>query len=192
MFHIELRQFPNVARAFNLTPEDLQARILVPWTAGNSVMLEDRRWSPEKARLTIYEGRALRTDEIGIGRGWGNVTRSGEEVTARLLAEAEHARPGDVSSQELQRELLELVRRAPLPIAAVLALASEQHPGWRVSDRLAVAERAVWELLHHGQLRMVRRADAVDQDEWESLLLAWETWASQTPGLLLEAAADEP
>ena len=57
----------------------------------------------------------------------------------------------------------------------MLALASEQHPGWRVSDRLALAERAVWELLHHGQLRMVRRADAVDQDEWESLLLAWET-----------------
>ena len=55
MFHVELRQFPNVTRAFNLTREELDERILGPWIAQAGIELNDRRWSTEKARLTVYE-----------------------------------------------------------------------------------------------------------------------------------------
>ena len=33
MFHIQLRQFPNVSREFNLAEDELRARILGPWLA---------------------------------------------------------------------------------------------------------------------------------------------------------------
>jgi len=64
MFHVELRQFPHLARAFNLTGEELQERIVAPWVAGEMVDWGDQRWAPERARLTIYEGPRLRPDAI--------------------------------------------------------------------------------------------------------------------------------
>ena len=62
MFHVELRQFPHVARAFNLSREQLFARILRPLAAGRPVELNDRRWSPEKAKL------AIRSEERRVGK----------------------------------------------------------------------------------------------------------------------------
>ncbi len=87
MFHVELRQFPHQTRAFNLTREQLDARILRPWVSDGAVELDDRRWSSERAKLTVYEGPELSPDQLGLGRGWANVTRAGEDVTARVLAE---------------------------------------------------------------------------------------------------------
>src|SRR5436190_10395298 len=87
MFHVQLRQFPNVSREFNLSAEDLRARILVPWLTGEMVQSGDRGWAPERARLTIYEGPTLRPEDMGMGRGWQNVTRQGQDVTASLLAQ---------------------------------------------------------------------------------------------------------
>ena len=71
MFHLELRQFPHVARAFNLTREQLDASVLRPLVAGRLVRWDDRNWSPEKVKLAIYEGPELVIEEIGMGRGWG-------------------------------------------------------------------------------------------------------------------------
>src|SRR5205085_3967881 len=88
VFHVELRQFPHVARTFNLTREQLDGRITRRWVQGQQVELDDRRWAPERARIAIYEGRALAMEEIGLGRGWANVMRMGEAVTDRVLAEA--------------------------------------------------------------------------------------------------------
>ncbi|MGB8879441.1 MAG: hypothetical protein WCD11_24215, partial [Solirubrobacteraceae bacterium] len=103
MFHVELRQFPHQTRAFNLTRQELDARILGPWVSGGRVELDDRRWTSDRARLTIYEGPVLTGDQLGLGRGWANVTRQGEDVTERLLAEAAHPPP----VAELKRELVE-------------------------------------------------------------------------------------
>ena len=83
MFHIQLRQFPNVSREFNLSQDELEARILRPWRAGQMVSSGDRRWAPERAKLTIYEGPELASEDIGMGRGWPNVTRTAAEVTQR-------------------------------------------------------------------------------------------------------------
>ena len=76
MFHVELRQFPHVARAFNLTREQLDERFVRAWVSGVPVEHEDRRWAPDRARLAILEGPELRLDEIGMGRGWATVGKT--------------------------------------------------------------------------------------------------------------------
>ncbi|MGA8716488.1 MAG: hypothetical protein WB557_00650, partial [Solirubrobacteraceae bacterium] len=88
MFHVELRQFPHQTRAFNLSRDELDARIVGPWIAGEVVELNEYRWLPDRATLTIYEGPQLELADMGLGRGWQNVTRQGREVTQEVLIEA--------------------------------------------------------------------------------------------------------
>ena len=174
MFHVELRQFPHQARAFNLTREELDARILAPWAAGAAVELDDRRWLPERAKLTIYEGPELAPEDLGMGRGWGNVTRDGAEVTARLLDEVAHPPP----VAELKRELLDRCAEGALPLHRLVDLAGERYPQARVSERLALCEQAVWELLHESAVLLARAGAPVARDDWQALLLSWATWSS--------------
>ncbi|MGI8903769.1 MAG: hypothetical protein ACR2IP_08990 [Solirubrobacteraceae bacterium] len=201
MFHVELRRFPHQARAFNLSGEELQAKIAGPWVAGETVDWGEREWTPGRARLTIYEGPKLQTDELGMGRGWANATRAGEEVTERVLAQAENAagRTREWSGstvEELRQAILAGCAGARLGVPEALRLAGERHPGLRVSDRLALAERAVWELLHHGRVRMVRRLpdggwEPVEKTQWESVLLAWATWADPAATRVFLKAPDD-
>jgi hypothetical protein len=180
LFHLELRQFPNVARVFNLSGEELQQRFVRPWLEGRMVESGEHRFSPEKARLAIYEGRALATDEIGMGRGWGNVTRTGTEVTDRVLEAAR-----DPSLEQLKGEI---EARVPLTIRDVLALANERWSERRASERLALAEMAVWELLHQRRVRMSRDGQPVAPEQWQPIILAWETWSGDAgPALLIDA-----
>jgi len=176
VFHVELRQFPNQARAFNLTREELEAAILGPWTSGRAVELDERRWSPERARLTIYEGPRLASDQLGMGRGWGNVTREGVDVTARLLSEAAHP----TSVAELKREVVARSAYAPVPIGRLVVLAGERYPQSRVSERIALCEQSVWELLHEGAVRLSRGGAPVDRADWQGVLLRWEAWSTET------------
>jgi hypothetical protein len=177
VFHVELRQFPHVARAFNLTREELDQRFIRPWIAGAPLELDDRRWSREKARLTIYEATELPTEEMGMGRGWGNVTRTGQDVTSRLLNEAEGT--AAALAAELERfkdEVIERCAKEPQSLHSLLLIANQRHPGWRVSDRLALTERAVWELLHQERLTM-NDGQPVPRERWEAKVLDWESWA---------------
>lgn len=201
VFHVELRQFPHVARIFNLTREELEHGILDPWAAGEAVECQDRRWAPDRARLEIYEGSPLRPDEIGMGRGWANVTRAGTEVTARVLEAAQEARraredPARDGVRELKQEIVARCAGSRLAVHEVALLAGERHPCWRVSDRLALAERSVWELLHEGRVRLLRRlegqppeaVEVLARRDWEGTLLAWATWSPPGPEqVLLEA-----
>jgi hypothetical protein len=198
MFHLELRHFPHIARALNLTREDLDARILGPWIAGESIELDDRRWSSERARLTVYEGPELTLDQMGLGRSWGNVTRAGTDVTERALAEAEQlavqAPRGAVSPtsavRQLEQEILQRCAAGETAVTEVVDLVNELYPGWRVSDRIALAERSIWELLHVERIAMARsaiqRREPVDKPAWESVLFTWSTWApGDTPPIVL-------
>lgn len=169
MFHVELRRFPHVARAFNLTEEELKARILLPWVRGAAVELDDRVWTPDRARLTIYEGPEIAAEERGLGRGWSIVTREGEDATARLIEAAGDLVP---RASDLKRTLVRNPGSMPLSDAVALA-----GPGGRPSERLAVAEQAVWELLHEGHVTLVRSGAQVSANDWEGLLLRWETWS---------------
>lgn len=174
MFHVELRQFPNQTRAFNLTREELETRIVGPWLIDGAVQLDDRRWSSDRAKLTIYEGPRLADDQLGMGRGWGNATRSGDDVTARVLAE--RATPAPVT--ELKRELLERSAYGPVSLRRLVEFTGERYPQSRVSERVALCERAVWELLHEGSLSLMRSAELVDRTDWQGVLLRWEAWTS--------------
>jgi hypothetical protein len=202
---MQLRQFPNVTRAFNLSRAELDARILGPWTAGESVAWDDRKWSPDRAKLTIYEGPELRPEEMGIGRGWANVTRSCEDVTARLLSEsAPRGRgragpdPREHALVELREQILARAGEGPLQVRGVVELATELCPEWRASDRLALAEQALWELLHLGSIRIVRAAAGsggggavvVERERWQPLLFDWATWAGDEASRLIVEASE--
>jgi len=198
VFHVQLRQFPNVTRAFNLSREELNARILGPWTAGESVEWDDRQWSPDRAKLTIYEGPELRSEEMGIGRGWANVTRSGEDVTERLLAESERPDGREQALAALREQILARAGAGPLHLGAVVEVASELRPDWRASDRLALAEQALWELLHLGSIRIVCAAAGVggggavvvERERWQPLLFDWATWAGDEASRLTVEVSD--
>jgi hypothetical protein len=184
MFHVELRHFPHVARAFNLGREELDARILIPWVAGTAIEMDDRRWAPERAKLAIYEGRALASDELGMGRGWSNAGRSGERVTERLLAETEQRMKTPPALVELKQELLARCGRAGLGLREVVALAESEERALRASESLALAEQAVWELLLAGQLRLLRDGAPLGNEEWQPALLNWGSWVGEGPAAI--------
>jgi hypothetical protein len=198
MFHVELRQFPYVARAFNLTPDELQTRVLGAWVRGESVELDDRHWGPEKARLTIYEGPQLKQEEMGLGRSWANVTKNCTEVTEQLLTlerqAAASAGAGNRSPETVSRLQAEIVERcalAELVVSELIELLSRRHPDWRVSDRIALAEQSIWQLLHQGRLT-ISWADGgppIEKDAWGPVLLSWRTWSPDgAPDVLLGLA----
>jgi hypothetical protein len=173
VFHLELRQFPHVARAFNLDRVELDA-ILVPWVQGQAVELDDRSWEPQRAKLTIYESSELAPDEIGMGRGWANAARRGQRVTERLLGEVRQRTepPGPSAAKGL---LLERLAQGSLELNQVVELmAGETSP--RPSQRLAAAEQAVWELLHEGRARLVSGGRVLPPADWQPTLLSWSAW----------------
>jgi hypothetical protein len=174
VFHVELRQFPHQARAFNLSREELDARILQPWCSDKPIDLQDRRWTSEKAKLTILEGPELRPDEIGLGRGWSNASKSGEDVTATLLDEARQMR--QAPADQLKEAIVAACAGSPIALAQVVAIAAAREPQRRPSELLAAAEQGVWELLHAGRLRLARDGDEVPRERWQPVLLSWSSW----------------
>jgi hypothetical protein len=180
MFHLELRQFPHVARAFNLTRDELDERFARPWVSGAAVEHEDRRWSPERARLTIFEGPELRPEEIGMGRGWATVGKRSREVTETVLAQAQRG-PDSRPVVEAFKERLTAAASAPVTFAEVAELAVAEYPLWRASERLALAEQAVWELLHEGALAMSGPDGSIEAARWQPVVISWSTWTDDGP-----------
>jgi hypothetical protein len=195
VFHVEVRQFPHAASAFNLSREQLEARIVGPWLSGRPVEMEDRRFSPERAKVTIIEGPSLSVDEMGLGRGWANAQRDGQDVTVRIFAEAQAEttnapRDLETSAEEFKTVVVGACTLRRLSFGEVVLLASARHPGSRASERLALAERAVWELLHQRRIELFEP----DGDEpvapagWQAIVLSWESW-SGSPQPEIQAAA---
>lgn len=183
MFHVELRRFPHVARAFNVSDDELRTRYVIPWVRGSAIVLEDRRWTlDKKTRLTIYEGSPIAPEERGLGRGWSAVTREGRDVTEQLLDEVRKAVAPSVPLPELKAALLTAAHKGPVRAGEAVALAGGRG---RVSERLAVAEQAVWELLHEGRLSLADGDVPVGSDGWESRLLARETWMDPSSPVVL-------
>ena len=174
MFHVELRQFPHQARAFNLSRQELDARILEPWVTGAPIDLQDRRWTSEKSKLTILEGAELRPDEIGMGRGWSNAAKGGQDVTAQLLDEVRHIR--QAPADELKEAIVAACAGSRIALAQVVGVAAAREPQRRPSELLGAAEQAVWELLHAGRLRLLRHGDEVPRERWQPVLLSWSSW----------------
>jgi hypothetical protein len=187
VFHLELRQFPHVGRAFNLTREELDRRFAQPWVTGTEVQHEDRSWSPGKAKLTIMEGPQLGLEELGLGRGWATVGKTSQDVTETVLAQAQRGSEGR-TTVEMVKAAIRGAARSPLGLDGVIALVAAEYPAWRPSEQLAVAEQAVWELLHQGRLALRGPAAPIEAEGWSEVLLSWESWATGAPGLVLETA----
>jgi hypothetical protein len=194
IFHVEIRQFPSTVRKFNLSRAQLDASYVRPWLAGKVIEVDDVRFSPERAKFTILSGPPLRTDQIGMGRGWANAQRDGVEVTDRILSEAEPAEtvapaaatpaqaPATNAVQTFKRDLLAACQGKRVSFDEVVALTAAQHLGARASERLALAEMAVWELLHQGQIAIYadeRSPDPLGRDRWQGVVLAWESWGGE-------------
>lgn len=192
MFHLELRQFPHVARAFNLSREELDERFARPWVSGAEIEHDERRWAPGKAKLIIYEGPELGLGELGLGRGWANVGRTAQEVTETILAQAQRGAEGR-STLEIVKAAVRGVARSPLSLPEVVELVRGDYPLWRPSEQLAVAEQAVWELLHQGQLSLSGPDGALEAEQWPEVLLSWPSWTgAAASGLVLESVAGRP
>jgi hypothetical protein len=175
MFHLELRQFPHVARAFNLSREELDRRFARPWVTGIEIEHDDRRWTPAKARLVIYEGPELGLEELGLGRGWAAVGKNGQEVTETVLAEAGRGAEGR-STLEVVKAAVRGAARTPLTLPEVIALIGADYPSWRPSQQLAMAEQAVWELLHQQHLLLRGPDGPIETERWSEVLLSWQSW----------------
>jgi hypothetical protein len=94
-------------------------------------------------------------------------------VTARLLTEVAHPPP----VAELKREVVGRCAGEPLPIGRLVELAGERYPQSRVSERVALCEQTVWELLHEGAVELVRSGAPIGREQWEAALLSWEAWS---------------
>ena len=179
VYHLELRQFPHVARVFNLTRDELEARFVRPWVGGAMIEHDDRRWAPERSRLKILEGPQLRPDELGMGRGWATAARSGTDVTDAVIAQARRGAEARPEVEALKGAIGE-VAGTPLGFQDVMALAAAAHPQWRASQQLELAEQAVWEMLHQGQVVMTIGDSTVARERWQPVVLSWATWAGVT------------
>ncbi|HET8979254.1 MAG TPA: hypothetical protein VFN87_13915 [Solirubrobacteraceae bacterium] len=193
MYHLELRQFPHVARIFNLGREELDARFVRPWVTGSIIEHDERRWAPDRVRLKILEGRALRPDELGMGRGWATASRACADVTEAVMAEVRRGARAHPEVESLKAVIEEVAAGAPprgtearaagtapggaIGFADVMALAAAAHPGRRVSEQLAIAEQAVWEMLHQQRLEMTAGGEPVGREAWQGVVLSWATWA---------------
>jgi hypothetical protein len=179
MYHLELRQFPHVARVFNLTRDELEAKFVRPWVGGEMIEHDDRRWAPERSKLKILEGPELRADDLGLGRGWASASRSGTDVTDALIAQARRGAEARPEVEALKDAITE-VAATPLGFQDVMALAAAAHPNWRASQQLELAEQAVWEMLHQNRLAMMVGAAPVARERWQPVVLSWATWAGVT------------
>lgn len=190
-YHVELKAFPHVARAFNLERAALDRRFVGPWVAGEMIEYDERRWSPEKTKLTVLEGPEVSAAERGLGRGWGEVTRRSRDVTDAVVAEIRRGAEARPEVEELKAALAEVAAERALTFPDAVALAVGAQPLWRASEQLALAEQAVWEMLHQRRLLMLDAAgEPVASDGWQSIVLSWATWAgSDGTGARLRAPA---
>jgi hypothetical protein len=84
-YHLELRQFPHVARRFNQSEQQVLA-LAKPWVGEEWIEEAERKWNMNEATLTILEGPKLSMADLAMGRGWRNAQRRSGDVTERVLS----------------------------------------------------------------------------------------------------------
>lgn len=184
MYHVELKQSFHAARAFNLSEAELRAQILTDWSAGRTVRWAEQQFAPGKARLTIISGPELRPEEMSMGRGWQQAVRDGEDVTDQLLR-------GHAPAQDFKSVVMALSAERPIAPGALLEAAEARWPQSRFSERVALCEQAVWELLHERRLEIRLPGDAapVAPERWQELLLRTVSWTGGSGGFVLQTVA---
>jgi hypothetical protein len=163
VYHVELRQFPHNMCRFNLTDAELRA-IVDPWVGQQVVEFGERKWRPEQAKITIFDGPSMPLEQLTMGRGWRAVERQGENVTDAFLAAARKAMaaapavaapaapaepPAEVALAEPLTlgvpadlgSLASLLGEEPARLLEAWREVSARSTGLSPSERLALAER---------------------------------------------------
>jgi hypothetical protein len=178
MFHVELRQRPNVARAFNLTQEEVREQFLVPLGTGRPFAYSGHEWDGGKAELTVLEGPRLEPNQLIFGRGWPNAQKLSTDVSAEIATQSRAEAESREVVGRLQERILGGLIGGPIALAQLLPLADDLLPGRGSGERLAAVAQAVWELLHRHRADLVDpTGSAMPQGEWQQALLAEETWS---------------
>ena len=183
MYHLELRQFPHVARRFNQSEQQVLA-LAKPWVGEEWIEEAERKWNMHEATLTILEGPKLSMADLAMGRGWRNAQRRSDDVTERVLAafRKDDGRRGGASghgggegasavngaagapdaallADSLGLELLGLLDDRPVAPAEVWRLAQQRLGTRPLADALALADGAVRSLLGRGLVVLRARGE---------------------------------
>jgi hypothetical protein len=185
MYHLELRMGIDQARAYNLTEADLHTRFITPLTSGRTIEYGDKEWIADKTRVSVFEAPQLRPDQIAMGRGWPNVQKNGQDVTERVLAAVQRTGAANSTSAALKDRLLGRLSAGSVTLSEVLTLAGEMSKGERFSQQAAVAEMAVWDLLHQDELVLESGGLPVPETEWQWLLMDHRAWVDADPEVRL-------
>ena len=116
-----------------------------------------------------------------MGRGWATIGKTSRDVTETVLAQAQRG-PESRPAVEAFKERLTAAASTPLTFAEVAELAVAEYPLWRASERLALAEQAVWELLHQDRLEIAGPDGSIEPAAWRPLVISWSTWTDDGPG----------
>ncbi len=190
VLHVQLQQGRQAARAFNLEAEAVIEQFLVPLRGDGIFDYADKQWDPRVSRVVILEGRKLRPDELMLGRGWQAAQRIGTEITEAFIAQAASGVGGAAAANTVERLKDRIIGRltgGPLQLREVVVMASDLLAGHRLSERIAAAEQAVWELLHRDEAELRAGGEVVARERWEDLVLAAATWFE--PGAELAAVS---
>ena len=85
----------------------------------------------------------LAMSEMGMGRGWQNVNRSGREVTQEVLIEARDDTAELPTADDFKAEIAARSAAGPIRIAGLVELAAEWYPQSRVSERIALSDETL-------------------------------------------------
>lgn len=202
MYHVELREFPHNAHAFNLDASRLEATIVGPFVRGEVFNFGDYEWVPQRTALTILEGPELPLHQLGLGRGWARAQHSAKDVTDAILVSARERRPPDsapMRSRGIERQILEHCAVTPVHLNQIWLLAETAEPEASAGELLVLAERSLGQLLSEGLVEVCRGegpdAPALSSDEVKALLRAAGAWSGTQAGAIFVrrlAAAGAP
>jgi len=157
VYHVDLRSGVHAARAFNLAAGELEVRFLAPMRAGHPFKYEDLEWNPSETRMTVYEAERLRPDQIGLGRGWATVEKTGTDVTAQVRASAPLASTEPDASEEpnpLRDRLIGRLAAGPVTLPEIIAFAADLAPDAGMEAHAGASAQVIWELLRSGSVQL--------------------------------------
>jgi hypothetical protein len=164
VYHLEIREFPRNLNRFNMNGAEIGA-IVLPWVQDKVIELEEQRWSPHEAILTILEGPEIAVQNLSMGRGWPTALREGQDVTRRIVDEARQALADGSAGAPAP---------APGPAPAASPPAPSPAPGsWPGADQAAGGD----------QLALGVELGGLLGGDAARLLAAWRSVVARSSGL---------
>lgn len=185
VFHVQLREGSQVARAFNLSEPAVRRQFIAPLQAGGVFTYADQEWEAARTKLTILEGPELRGNELMMGQGWANAQRVAGDVTDRIQRGPSRPSARDPAVDRLKERLVGRLAAGPVALGEVVDLAEDLMRSRRVSELVAAAELTAWELLHEGLAALEADRAPVPAEEWQPRLLSPDSWLDRGPEVRL-------